>query len=77
MINRVVDLIVKDIRIQCASYRVCSNKCPYALFCEEYYSDELISKYRSTIEGTNEVIGFILRYSGHANKYIEKIIKED
>ena len=44
---------------------------------EEYYSDELISKYRSTIEGTNEVIGFILRYSGHANKYIEKIIKED
>ena len=44
---------------------------------EEYYSDELISKYRSTIEGTNEAIGFILRYSGHANKYIEKIIKED
>lgn len=38
---------------------------------EEYYSDELISKYRSTIEGTNEVIGFILRHSGHANKYIE------
>ena len=39
---------------------------------EEYYSDELISKYRSAIEGTNEVIGFILRQSGHANKYIEK-----
>ena len=38
---------------------------------EEDYSDELISKYRSTIEGTNEVIGFILRHSGHANKYIE------
>ena len=39
---------------------------------EEYYSDELITKYRKAIEGTNEVIGFILRHSGHANKYIEK-----
>ena len=45
MINRVVDLVVKDIRIQCASYRVCSNKCPYALFCEEYYSDEYIDTF--------------------------------
>ena len=38
---------------------------------EEDYSDELISKYRKAIEGTNEVIDFISRYSGHANKYIE------
>ena len=38
---------------------------------EKYYSDELISKYRKAIEGTNEVIGFILRHSGHANKNIE------
>ena len=45
MINRVVDLIVKDIRIQCASYRVCTNNCPYALFCEEYYSDEYIDTF--------------------------------
>ena len=45
MINRIVDLVVKDIRIQCASYRICSNKCPYALFCEEYYSDEFIENF--------------------------------
>ena len=42
MINRIVDLVVKDIRKQCASYRVCSNKCPYAIFCEDYYSYEFI-----------------------------------
>ena len=45
MINRIVDLVVKDIRIQCASYRICSNKCPYALFCEEYYSNEYIDTF--------------------------------
>lgn len=45
MINRVVDLIVKDIRIQCASYRVCTNKCPYAIFCEDFFSDEYIDTF--------------------------------
>ena len=45
MINRIVDLIVKDIRITCESYRVCSNKCPYAEFCENYYSDEYIDSF--------------------------------
>ena len=45
MINRIVDLVVKDIRVQCASHRICTNKCPYALFCEEYYSDEYIDTF--------------------------------
>ena len=39
MINRVVDLIVKDIRKECDSHKICTNKCPYAEFCEEYYDD--------------------------------------
>lgn len=45
MINRVVDLVVKDIRIQCSIHRVCTNKCPYAEFCEQYYSDEYIDSF--------------------------------
>ena len=42
MINRIVDLVVKDIRIECASHRICTNKCPYSDFCDTYYSDEYI-----------------------------------
>ena len=45
MINRVVDLIVKDIRKECESYKICTNKCPYSEFCEEYYSDEYIDTF--------------------------------
>ena len=45
MINRIVDLVVKDIRVQCASHRICTNKCPYTLFCEKYYSDEYIDSF--------------------------------
>ena len=45
MINRVVDLIVKDIRMECSIHRVCTNKCPYSEFCEENYSDEYIDSF--------------------------------
>ena len=45
MINRVVDLIVKDIRMECSIHRICTNKCPYSDFCEEYYSDEYIDSF--------------------------------
>ena len=45
MINRVVDLIVKDIRKECERHKICSNKCPYAEFCEEYYSNEYIDSF--------------------------------
>ena len=42
MINRVVDLFVKDIRKECESHKICTNKCPYSEFCDEYFSDEYI-----------------------------------
>ena len=45
MINRVVDLVVKDIRYQCSIHRICTNKCPYAEFCDKYYSDEYIDTF--------------------------------
>ena len=45
MINRVVDLIVKDIRKECESRKICTNKCPYSEFCEEYYSNEYIDTF--------------------------------
>ena len=45
MINRVVDLIVKDIRKECDSYSICTNKCPYSEFCDKYYSDEYIDTF--------------------------------
>ena len=53
MINRVIDLIVKDIRIECSIHRVCTNKCPYAEFCEEYYSDEYIDSFDDDNVATN------------------------
>ena len=45
MINRLVDLIVKDIRKECSSHAICTNKCPYSEFCDEYYSDEYIDSF--------------------------------
>ena len=45
MINRVVDLIVKDIRKECDVHKICTNKCPYAEFCDTYYSDEYIDRF--------------------------------
>lgn len=45
MINRVVDLIVKDIRKECESHKICNNKCPYSEFCDTYYSDEYIDTF--------------------------------
>ena len=42
MINRVVDLIVKDIRKECESHKICTNKCPYSEFCDMYFSNEYI-----------------------------------
>lgn len=45
MINRVVDLIVKDIRKECSSHSICTNKCPYSEFCDKYYSDEYIDTF--------------------------------
>lgn len=45
MINRVVDLIVKDIRIECSMHRVCTNKCIYSEFCEQYFSLEYIDTF--------------------------------
>ena len=42
MINRVVDLIVKDIRKECVIHKICTNKCPYSEFCDEYFSNEYI-----------------------------------
>ena len=58
-------------------YEVIGNEIERYNKGEEYYSDELITKYRKIIEGSNKVIDFITRHSSHANKYIEKIIKED
>ena len=45
MINRVVDLIVKDIRKECSNRSICTNKCPYSEFCDVYYSDEYIDTF--------------------------------
>ena len=42
MINRVVDLIVKDIRKECESHKICTNKCPYSEFCDNHFSNEYI-----------------------------------
>lgn len=58
-------------------YEAISNEIERYNKGEEYYSDELITKYRKIIEGSNKVIDFITSHSSHANKYIEKIIKED
>ena len=72
MIKRVVDLIVKDIRTQCSSYKICTNKCPYAEFCEVYYSDEYID----TFDDDDVAVDVKECIKADIKKLLKEILKE-